>query len=452
MKTLLQITILIMVVSIANGQTQEATNETQTNEDKITQVGVADFENVANLELFPENDANRGDYWESYDRLDIFYLKGNVGIGLDDPQTPLHVIGGILFENLSGTGQRMVVADASGFLSTQQIPGGSNLWQTGSNGAIYYNGGNVGIGTINPGEKLEISGNIKSNNFSTINSSVIAGEWATGGSNSVVIGRAAGYITNGLIAIGAQAGQDVTGENSIVIGRAAGVFNSGHRAIAIGYKANELNTGDDVIALGYEAGKQNTLNNQFIVKQANVNSTPLIQGNFANGYVGIGTSSPQRKFHVSGITRIDGNVELLNAHRFIGTITDHHLYLKTNSSTRLTIRNDGKVGIGTTNPTTELTVNGKILAKEIEVVSQIQSDFVFEMDYELMPLYEVERFVKENKHLPEIPSMHEFAEKGQNLAEMQDLLLRKIEELTLHIINQQKEIDELKELLIAKEE
>lgn len=106
----------------------------------------------------------------------------------------------------------------------------------------------------------------------------------------------------------------------------------------------------------------------------------------------------------------------------------------------------GKVSIGTTiaNSASALTVNGKILSTEVEVVSSITSDFVFEPEYELMPLTELEIFLKKNKHLPGIPSALEFKNKGQNLGDMQDLLLRKVEELTLYILKQDKMIKELK--------
>lgn len=103
------------------------------------------------------------------------------------------------------------------------------------------------------------------------------------------------------------------------------------------------------------------------------------------------------------------------------------------------INTAGNVGIGTnTDFRGLLTVNGKIFAEEIEVVSSIASDFVFEPEYELMPLTELEIYLKKNKHLPGIPSALEFKKQGQNLGEMQDLLLRKIEELTLYIIEQDK--------------
>ena len=93
----------------------------------------------------------------------------------------------------------------------------------------------------------------------------------------------------------------------------------------------------------------------------------------------------------------------------------------------------------------ELMVNGGILCEEVKVTQDVpNSDHVFEKDYPLMSLSEVEKFVWENKHLPEIPSAKEFQENGYSVGEMDDLLLRKVEELTLHVIALQKQLDELK--------
>jgi hypothetical protein len=108
------------------------------------------------------------------------------------------------------------------------------------------------------------------------------------------------------------------------------------------------------------------------------------------------------------------------------------------------IDNNGNIGIGTSTPTQPLTVRGKILATEVEVVSSISADYVFEPDYLLMPLTELEKYLKQNKHLPDFPSAADFTKQGQNLGKTDDLLLRKIEELTLYIIKQQKEIEHLK--------
>lgn len=343
--------------------------------------------------------------------------------------------------------------------------------------------GNTGIGTSTPTEKLHVVGNalitgsLQSNNFSTPGNSIKIGESVIAGANDVVIGSYAGFSsTSNSVIIGYQAGQDAMGSNHVFIGRGAGIFNNGQGNIGIGIEAASYNFNvNNVVAIGYEAGKSNTLHSQFIVHQSNINSTPLIQGNFSSGRVGINTSDPQSTLHVEGSARIDGNLIINGTTRitsggwarfangsavspsisfssstntgFFNNPSSNILGVSLDGQERMRINGSGNVGIGTTNPTEKLTVNGKILATEIEVVSQIQSDFVFEPDYVLMNLEDVEKFVKENKHLPGVPSMHEFAEKGQNLAEVQDLLLRKVEELTLYVLEQQKEIEELRAII-----
>ena len=91
----------------------------------------------------------------------------------------------------------------------------------------------------------------------------------------------------------------------------------------------------------------------------------------------------------------------------------------------------------------------KIYAEAFEVRPDAANiywyDHVFAANYKLKPLSEVEKYVKENSHLPEIPSEREVKEKGFNMAEMDGLLLKKIEELTLYVIQQQKEIEQLKQ-------
>lgn len=114
---------------------------------------------------------------------------------------------------------------------------------------------------------------------------------------------------------------------------------------------------------------------------------------------------------------------------------------------------NGNIGIGIAPLTsTLLTVNGKILAKEVEVVSSITSDYVFEPEYILMPLTELEIYVRKNKHLPNIPSAITFSKEGQNLAKVDDMLLRKVEELTLYILEQNKMMEQLNSCILKQSE
>ena len=109
----------------------------------------------------------------------------------------------------------------------------------------------------------------------------------------------------------------------------------------------------------------------------------------------------------------------------------------------------GNVGIGTgsTQPDAKLTVKGDIHTQEVTVDLQgaVAPDFVFEEEYELKTLEETEEYIQANKHLPEIPSASEMEENGFELKEMNLKLLQKVEELTLYLIEQNKEIQNLKQ-------
>lgn len=108
---------------------------------------------------------------------------------------------------------------------------------------------------------------------------------------------------------------------------------------------------------------------------------------------------------------------------------------------RLTVMPGGNIGIGTNNPQAKLAVEGNILAKEIKVKTDINvPDYVFEPDYNLKSLEEIESYVKANKHLPEIPSAKQIKADGLNLAEMNLLLLKKVEEMTLQLIQMNNEM------------
>lgn len=103
----------------------------------------------------------------------------------------------------------------------------------------------------------------------------------------------------------------------------------------------------------------------------------------------------------------------------------------------------GNVGIGTFSPNAKLAVNGNIRAREIKVETATWPDFVFLEDYKHMSLAELEAFINKNKHLPEMPTAKEVEKDGIALGEMNRKLLQKVEELTLHLIAKDKQIQSL---------
>jgi len=144
----------------------------------------------------------------------------------------------------------------------------------------------------------------------------------------------------------------------------------------------------------------------------------------------------------------------------------------TSGESMLTITNQGSVGIGTSSPGQplhvvgnvligkewntssectqdgqRLTVDGAIITKELLITSDSWADAVFEDDYPLMPLEELEQFIKYHKHLPEIPKEEEIHEQGINIAKINVGLLKKIEELTLHIIELNKDMRKMRTMI-----
>ena len=114
------------------------------------------------------------------------------------------------------------------------------------------------------------------------------------------------------------------------------------------------------------------------------------------------------------------------------------------SGTNIFNTNSGNVGIGTNSPDEKLTVNGTVHSKEVIIDLGIPApDYVFDKEYGLMTISELKTFLKENSHLPEFPSALEMEENGINLSEINMSLLKRIEELTLYILDQEKRIQEI---------
>ncbi|WP_074410006.1 hypothetical protein [Aquimarina megaterium] len=176
----------------------------------------------------------------------------------------------------------------------------------------------------------------------------------------------------------------------------------------------------------------------------NASSMPLVILG-STGNVGVGTESPSSKLTIQGTNAWGGGLRINNGSYKWDVAADANgdrFYIGTNASSMPFVisGSTGNVGIGTTNSEDwKLAVNGKIRAKEIKVETG-WSDFVFETDYTLPTLSEVENHIKEKGHLKDIPNAKEVEKNGILLGAMNAKLLQKIEELTLYTIQQEKEI------------
>ncbi len=192
-----------------------------------------------------------------------------------------------------------------------------------------------------------------------------------------------------------------------------------------------------------------------------------------NGKIGLGTKEPIGDLHLYGLSRRmifsslssgqeeTARIEFWENHVGIEDAANAHFSIQYDGSgdqlrfrgkksgteldvDYLAIKRNGNVGIGTTSPDELLTVNGTIHTSEVRVDLLVPApDYVFAADYELKTLEETNQYILENHHLPGIPSAKEMEANGVELGDMNMKLLEKIEELTLHLISQQKLIENL---------
>ncbi|MCD4746809.1 MAG: hypothetical protein K8R58_10975, partial [Bacteroidales bacterium] len=342
-------------------------------------------------------------YWQQNGN-NIYYDNGNVGIGTDNPLSKLHVIGDVFLLGPNSENQLQILGNEQiperRGISISDDPNGAfnfyiHSWQ--SNAAFNFidaqnnnnlmtinENGNVGIG-IYPSAKFEVDGKIKTTELQI-----------TDGSTN----------TNGQILISDQYG------------------------IASWTDPSELNDGD------------------WYINESNGNIYTV------DNYVGIDNQNPITELDVCGdiVLGMPGENFIIHSRKWIG---DQLIIAPQNNnsgwdwSKSITLFDNGKVGIGFSDlqyAIAKLTVDGDILAEEIKVRINAGggSDFVFDDNYKLPDLDDIENYVKTHKHLPDIPSAEEMQENGLELGDMQIKLLQKIEELTLYVIELKKENMEMK--------
>jgi len=204
-----------------------------------------------------------------------------------------------------------------------------------------------------------------------------------------------------------------------------------------------------------DAGVTGTSGN-FAIYDANAGLSRMMINSLGN--IGIGSIAPKSRLHIAQDISMNADVD---AQQFsITGATDDAKrlvigydvngagfgYIKAgwyqHQWTNLSLQpNGGNVGIGTTQPDAKLTVNGTIHSKEVRVDASIPvPDYVFERTYKLPQISALKTYIEINHHLPEIPSAAEINKNGLNLSEMNLKLLKKVEELTLYIIEKDKQV------------
>ena len=308
---------------------------------------------------------------------------GKFGIGTTTPQYLAHINGGDLF--VDGSTGKIILG--SPFNSNQwrfgTVNSGADMRLYSYNGAVetplhnFMQNGNIGVatGTITPISRLDIKGT-----------------GTTSSTNTLTLRNSLG---DTLLRM-RDDGRMGIGYNGTTYGRQ---INLGGTGINF-YTSNEAAFGGAVFP---------TDTSLVLWSNSNSNNYLVLQPSWGN--TGIGTYTPNAKFHLNGAQLIGSN--------------------------------SARIATGYS-----LSVDGRIISEESTVMNSTSwPDYVFEENYNLMPLEELEKQIQQQKHLPNIPSAAEIDKKGIELGDMSRRLLEKVEELTLYIIELKKENKSLSERL-----
>lgn len=411
-------------------------------------------------------------YSNNLERLRIAQ-NGNIGVGTNAPDYKFTFVSG------SNKGYIDFVVGGVAFGS----PGSLGLYSNNLERLKIALNGNVGIGLSTPTEKLDVVGSIQQ---SAVKSSVIkvdangkfvaavpGTDYLVPGSTTYIQGSGtANYLTK-FSATGTIA-NSVLAESSNNIGIGTNVPD---------YKLTLVNGSNkgyiDFVIGGVAFGSPGTMglysNNLERLKIA------------LNGNVGIGNGTPTEKLEVSGsikqsavtssILKTDANGKIIAAtggtdyvtagSNTVGTIAKFtaagtvansaltEAAITNGTGIKLDSKSAGYLAVGDFGAGTpmsipsgyRLVVQDGIITEKVKVAVRNLTDwadYVFEPTYSLMPLNDVEKFVKENKHLPNVPSADEMVEKGVEVGQTSKMFMEKIEELTLYMIELKKEIEALK--------
>ncbi|MCH7801950.1 MAG: hypothetical protein IIC24_10485, partial [Chloroflexi bacterium] len=436
-------------------------------------------------------DDNRGLHFYNGDRSvnDLFIRNSDGFVGINtgsSPSAPLDVHGenasgyGAIFTNISPNGQGVLIqaTDGQGILPLLRVEDNSQNVKF-----VVREDGNVGVGTSDPKVAFHV---VKENN-GEVTQYIGPGDSSGRLKLAYLVNEKAGRVT----AWGDGAAQQLQLEGSTI------VLNTGEGTGNVGIGVKDPN---EKLAV---AGIIQSTTGGFKFPDGSVQATAasggdvqqvcVISGNncdfqsrniITNGRIGIGTDSPSAKLEIQSTFGSPFLSTVKNGNGTAGTFavtqtdgTGHALLAYTQGMGRgaeVTIQNSsnpnsalyvattgtgealfvsgkslfsGNVTIGDAFTNYQLTVNGTIKSREVVVTTTLFPDYVFDDDYDLMSLPDLEQTISQEGHLPGIPSAEEVAVSGIRLGDMQTRLLKKIEELTLYTIEQDKQLDQLTRLV-----
>jgi len=376
----------------------------------------------------------------------ISYTGGPVGIGLANPVSPLDVLGTIATRNSTATTNNGISINAG----NTNTPGSANVNRIRVGGNDTYAGyftiqgpsnidyftlynGNAGIGTTNPANRLDVQGG---------NASI----YNAGNPTSLTIGSSLTGKT--LLSLGTSADSNGYGNiESLSAGSSAygnTVINQHGGQVGIGttnLASVKVNNATDYIFNPGEARLMvvNTSSLSAYSDALVIRGSSTLQATHSQGILFADANSMQAAIRAKRLNQSANYQSDLQFYTGDGTST-----FQDEANVRMTISHSGNVGIGTENPDQKLTVNGTVHSSAVIVNTSIPiPDYVFKSSYNLLSLAEVKTYIDKNHHLPDVPSAAQIDKNGLNLGDMNTVLLKKVEELTLYLIEKDKQVEAL---------
>ncbi|MGC9343269.1 MAG: hypothetical protein ACP5E3_11250 [Bacteroidales bacterium] len=276
------------------------------------------------------------------------------------------------------------------------------------------------------------------------------------------LGYGAGYQGSNNTSVGYYANDIATGSNNSSLGSEAGKsITSGYDNVISGMNAGyNLSSGKQSVFLGWLSGKNTTTGyyNTFIGRSSGISNTTGIGNTYLGAYTAqSNTTGVYNVFigHYSGMHSFGSrNVFIGFNSGYTDTTGSHHLVIDNTISMDPLIYGEfdndllaigGRLGVNTQNipDSIQLAVSGTVVAKEGIITTDYFPDFVFLPDYKLRGIHELKAFISKHNHLPDIPPAKVVESQGMKVGNMQKLLLQKIEEITLYMIEIQSDNEQL---------
>lgn len=274
--------------------------------------------------------------------------------------------------------------------------------------------GNVGIGVMNPDHKLTVNGSARIDSTLTVRDSMIVDNGAHIKSDLQVDGNTT---LEGSLTLNAFRDSTLEEDAVLLIDENGKVKSSGSSLKSLVYSDSEFIPCKDENGGNTAPASPVWLNGPGKLYTSS-HCVPDVK-------VGINQNNPQSKLHIS--TNIGRTTHPIIVDKYIqGTTTPYKLM--------------------------ELDNNGLLYAREIKVNLDSWPDYVFDKNYSLMPLSELQVFIEQNNHLPNVPSACEMEKEGINVAKSNVMLMEKVEELTLYLLQMKEQLDTQKQLLQQQQE